>query len=132
MNPEQRAEQLAAEGKCIICNAPAEALQRGLCERHRGRFKAAIAKISPEKRPEFEADLIEQGMLLPNRKGQKLRPEDDEFPVALGKFQAKTESGAAPLADVNDEALAQQLAADLRGSAAPKEAAPKGKKKMSK
>jgi hypothetical protein len=90
MSPEQLAEQLAAEGKCIICNAPADALQRGLCERHRGRFKAAIAKISPENREAFEAQLIANGKLLPNRRGQKLRPEDDEFAVELAAFQASS------------------------------------------
>lgn len=81
--------QRNAEGKCVICNTPSERRTRGLCEKHRGRFQRALSEISPEKRPAFEADLIAKGMLLPNRKGQKLRPEDDEFAVALGEFQAK-------------------------------------------
>ena len=97
-----RAEERAASGQCIICGAEKVKLRLGLCPKHHGRYKAELAKVSPENREDFEAKLIEAGMLLPNRKGQKLRPEDNEFAVFREKM------------------LAEQLAADLvAGSTIP-------------
>jgi len=109
MDAKERAEQLERDGCCIICGEKAEPRNRGLCDKHRGRFKTALAKIPPENREAFEAQLIANGKLLPNRRGQKLRPEDDEFAVELAAFQAaatpKPKEKPATVAEIADELL---------------------------
>jgi hypothetical protein len=55
---------------------------------HHGRFMTALRAIPRDKREEFEQSLIEKGMLLPARRGQKLRPDEDEFRIALVEFEA--------------------------------------------
>ncbi len=89
MKPKQRAEQLDQAGKCILCEKPAETRTRGLCRMHHGRFISSLKKLHPDKHSAFESLLIEQGKLLPSRRGQKLSTEQDEFAQALLQFQAQ-------------------------------------------
>lgn len=97
MTPRQRAEQLEREGKCILCGTLAKSLVRGLCRMHHGRFKASMNRVQPEQRHDFEAMLIENGQLLPNRQGRRIVDGEDEFAKALAEFESQQARAAHPI-----------------------------------
>lgn len=88
---------------CIICGERQGRITRGLCIRYHGRYIAAVKGMNAPERAEFEAHLIAAGKLLPDRKGQKLRPEDDEFASALKAFREKSKPEAEAKPEVEAE-----------------------------
>ena len=108
MNAKEKAERLAAEGKCILCETPATGLVRGLCRMHRARYQKARAKVPAELRQKFDKDLVERGCLLETRQGMRADSPRDEFADALGQFLGQLTAAEQALVDrVTAEALAK-------------------------
>ena len=115
MDATKDAQQLDAEGKCVACKKPARNRRRGLCVADYNKFVRALSQVPEEYREQFEQRLIDRGLLLPSRQGQR-SGKDNVFSNELRSFLAETyreTQGSRSSADA--EALADQLVADAEG-----------------
>lgn len=129
MGHQQDAEKLDAEERCIVCGEPSKVRRRGLCPKHHMRFVRARQQLAASEQESFEAMLIEQGQLLPNRRGQKLGEGEDEFAEALKAFLALKAGGEVPDGALEDaaEAVADAEAIAAAAAAAKKQRKPAAK-----
>ena len=89
MTPAEKAQALNDAGMCIICSAPAKTRTRGLCRMHHGRFRRKLDSLPPEDREQFETHLIEQGLVLPNRRVSASDRQPLAFEQAFAHFQQR-------------------------------------------
>ncbi|MFO0904878.1 MAG: hypothetical protein U0939_17870 [Pirellulales bacterium] len=89
MTPAEKAQALNDAGMCIICGAPAKTRTRGLCRMHHGRFRRKLDSLPAEDREQFEAHLIEQGLVLPNRRVSASDRQPLAFEQAFAHFQQR-------------------------------------------
>lgn len=79
---QEHAQKVDAEGRCIVCGKAEDGRTRGLCSADYRRLRRAKSKLPPEKQDAFEKSLVEQGLLLPSRQGDR-GLTDDAFADAL-------------------------------------------------
>jgi hypothetical protein len=84
--PSERAKRLSAEGRCIVCSQTDSDLKRGLCSADYQKWRNASKKVKPHEQEEWEAMLVEQGVLLPDQ-----RFRSDPFKEALRLLREKSE-----------------------------------------
>lgn len=70
--------------KCLLCDSTNE-LKRGLCSSHYQKYKRAWRSVPEAKRADFEAELIEDGLLLPPQKRGR-KSEDLVFKEKAAKY----------------------------------------------
>lgn len=70
--------------KCLLCDSSKD-LKRGLCSSHYQKYKRAWRSVPESKRAEFEAELIEEGLLLPPQKRGR-KSEDLVFKEKASKY----------------------------------------------
>lgn len=70
--------------KCLLCDSTKD-LKRGLCSSHYQKYKRAWRSVPESKRDEFEAELIEEGLLLPPQKRGR-KSEDLVFKEMASKY----------------------------------------------
>ena len=112
MDATKDAQQLDSEGKCVACKKPARNRRRGLCVADYNKFVRALSQVPEEYREQFEQRLIDRGLLLPSRQGQR-SGKDNVFSNELRSFLAETYRETQGSRSSDDaEALADQLVAD--------------------
>jgi hypothetical protein len=75
-----------AKNHCLVCGE-IKPLQRGLCEADYQRFRRQRDKLPADQQDAFEEMLINKGLLLPSRQGQ--RNVENVFADELAKFLAE-------------------------------------------
>lgn len=78
---KERVEKRVTDGKCIIPDCTEDHAKRGLCHRHYQMFRGRAAESGDAA--EFEAEAIQEGLILPVNEVRKLT-RDDAF-SKLGK-----------------------------------------------
>ncbi len=91
MTPAEKAQALNQAGMCIICGTPAKTRTRGLCRMHHGRFRRKLDSLPVEEREQFETHLIEQGLVLPNRRVSASDRQPLAFDEAFTAFKERRE-----------------------------------------
>ena len=71
MSTKQKAFEMDAQGRCIVCGEKSSERRRGLCGKHYEQYRRAKLSVSPEQIEEFEELLVEQGRLMPSVQGKK-------------------------------------------------------------
>lgn len=72
MTPKEKAEAADRDGNCIVCGKAEEGRKRGLCEQHYQELRRKSRSVKRADREEYESFLIERGLLLPSRQGQRI------------------------------------------------------------
>lgn len=80
MNKKQKAVELDASGYCIACQQPDPKRIRGLCPKHHKAFIRRLSQCSSsEQKAQFEALAIESGLVLEDRRGQRVYAPADPY-----------------------------------------------------
>jgi hypothetical protein len=119
MDVKQRAEELAASEKCVVCERLDKKLRRGLCNTDYTRWTNARAGLSDDEKERFDGTLIERGLLLPNRRGQKRDIHENVFASLLLEFQYESTK------DTDLASEANQIADEAVAAATPTKKTPK-------
>lgn len=72
MTPREKAEAEDKAGRCIVCGKAEEGRKRGLCEQHYQELRRKSKAVRRADREEYEQFMIDRGLLLPSRQGQRL------------------------------------------------------------
>jgi len=89
MNARQRAIRADSEGRCIQCGKAEGHRRRGLCNTDYMRFIKARNQLDESHVEEYEERLMDQGLLLPSRQGQRKPPADNIYATVAAEFQEK-------------------------------------------
>lgn len=74
---QQKVEQRACAGICIIDNCGEPMTKRGLCARHRNKYYNTLRGLTAEQQISFEENCIRDGLILPVQAMRKYRQNDD-------------------------------------------------------
>ncbi len=111
MGDTKTANELDADGRCIICGKKATKRRRGLCVADYNKFVRTLAQVPAGHKEKFESKLVAEGKLLPSKRGS--RHTENPFEDALREFLAETYQETADARSPEAaESLAEELVAD--------------------
>ena len=117
MSQKRLAEERAAKNVCIICEDGGGRITRGLCIKHHTRYVTSRKQIPVDRRDAYDEFLVENGLLLPSRKGRRVDPDENEFALAMSEFLSNSSPASQLAEEFATEDAAKRLAAEIGADA---------------